>query len=449
MAGRLRSSVFMIVASLAFACGPETPATPGVEVSPSGTEVPGEPGKVSETPIVNRPDTPRVPYEPKDPEDPKDPETFPKACSSLYDPEVLQDFHVQMDPADWARLEHEHENVEALRAAGKPVEVYRPVTKFEHAGLTSTEAMIRLRGNPSSWPKQDKMQFQISFNELNPDGRFRGQRKLVLDSAHYNPSYLRDRLAMKMLQDVGVPAPCVNHARLFVNGQFYGLFANIEKVDREFLERNFEDPSGNLWKRGTILKTNEDENPDTSRNDAFWELDSISGFEDFADVDNAAVAWAAEALFPDADGYWAGGWNFYWYEDPSRGFVYIPWDIDLAFANLPSDTDPLTWHKTNDNFHGRPHVDLVLADPVWRAKFVDAVETVRDSYTLDEIDQRIEGWADQIEDAAAMDSHAPWTFSQHKSNVVRLRNYVKDRSEFIDGWLTCVRQNGNDSSVCR
>ena len=44
-------------------------------------------------------------------------------------------------------------------------------------------------------------------------------------------SYLRD--------DLGVPASCVNNARLVINGEFYGLYANIEFLDEELLERLF------------------------------------------------------------------------------------------------------------------------------------------------------------------------------------------------------------------
>lgn len=364
-----------------------------------------------------------------------------KGCPQIY-ADGLQRIDVTMEPSLWQAMSDEFQNVEALRAAGKPVELYRDVKEVRHDGRVSTQAMIRLRGNPSYWPDQEKMQFQISFNEKDPDGRFRGLRKIVLDSAHYNASYLRDRLAMEVLRNAGVAAPCVNHAELYVNGTFYGVYANIEKVDREFLERNFEDPSSNLYKRGEILKTNEDEFPDQSRKDAFWAADSIEELEALVDVGQMVRALAAEAVFPDADGYWAGGWNFYLYDDPERGFVYIPWDIDLAFDNLPSDTDPLTWHKTNDNFNGRPHVALILSDPKWRARFVEEVEHVRAFAGGEALQSRIDAWAQEIEDAAQREVQAPWTFEYHQRAVQRLRRYVADRAEFLDAWIACQKGEG-------
>jgi maltose phosphorylase len=46
----------------------------------------------------------------------------------------------------------------------------------------------------------------------------------------------------------------VNNARLVVNGRYYGLFVNIEHVNKDFLERNFGDAGdgGNLYKGGEL-----------------------------------------------------------------------------------------------------------------------------------------------------------------------------------------------------
>lgn len=411
------------------------PPTEGGGETPQADTLPQVQGSVPPSVIVGPSLTPK----------PQEPRTvYPKSCPSIFNDDVLQTFEIEMDPAAWAAMVDEFQNVEAHRAAGRPVEVYRDLKVFRHGTNEVKDAQIRLRGNPTYWPRQEKMQFQISFNEKREKGRYAGLRKLVLDSAHYNPSYMRDRLAMSIYRDVGVPAPCVNHARLYVNGTFYGLYANIEKVDREFLERNFDDPDANLYKRGQILKTNEDENPDTSRKDELWDVQTAAQMDELVDMPAFIDAIAGEAVFPDADGYWAGGWNFYFYDHPERGFVYIPWDIDLAFANLPANTDPLTWHKTNDNFNGRPHVELMLKDPKWRGEFIRAVRKVRDAYDPDVLQARIERWNAQIADSAAEDPHKPWTTSQFERGVERLHGYVADRAAYLDEWLACWEPHADD-----
>jgi len=375
---------------------------------------------------------------------PPKPKPKPEACPGLFADMALPTFELELAPAEWAALQKEHTEVEARMREGLELEPYHPVLVFRHADREVRDgAMIRLRGNPLWWPSQNKMQLQISFNELDSKGRFRGLRKIVLDSGHYNRTYLRDRLAMSVLRDLGLPAPCVNHARLVVNGQFYGLFTHIEKVDREFLERNFADPDGNLYKKGLELKTNEEEQPDTSRADAFWDTTDVAALEKLGDLDEWVRVWAVEALLPDADGYWAGGWNFYLYDDPERGFVYVPWDFDLGFDNLPADTDPLTWHKANDRFNGRPHVEAVLADPKWRKRFIEHVAWARRAYEPSVLQARIDAWAAQIEQQAQADVLAPWSFEEHRRGVRRLRQYVEERARFIDGWLERQRDGAD------
>jgi hypothetical protein len=383
-------------------------------------------------------------------QEPPPPPSKPEACAPIFDDATVQTFQMTIAPEEWAALQEEHANAEAREDAGLPLEPYHPVISFQHGTrVTRAGVQIRLRGNPNWWERQQKMQFQVSFNETNPDGRFRGLRKIVLDSGHYNTSYLRDRLAMSVFQDLDLPAPCVNHARLEVNGQFYGLYAHIEKIDREFLERNFEEPDGNLYKKGKEQKTNEDENPDDERSELFWDTHVLPAMEEMGDVDQWVKMWAVEAIIPDADGYWAGGQNFYLYDHPEKGFLYLPWDIDLAWDNLPSDTDPVIWHKDNENFHGRPHVDAVLSDPVWRKRFVEAVASVRrKAFKPDVLQERIDTWAAQISDIAREDSLAPWTYEQHRRAVQRLRNFVEARAEFIDAWVECQRNAGDAGTPC-
>jgi hypothetical protein len=374
------------------------------------------------------------------------PKPKPEACPGLFADTAVQTFELELAPAEWEALQKEHTDVAARQDAGLQLEPYHPVLVFRH-GLREVRngAMVRLRGNPMWWPSQAKIQVQISFNEVNPDGRFRGLRKIVLDSGHYNRTYLRDRLSMSILRDLGLPAPCVNHARLMVNGQFYGLFTHIEKVDREFLERNFSDPDGNLYKKGLELKTNEDESPDTSRARTFWATRDVAALEKLGDLDEWVRVWAVESLLPDADGYWAGGWNFYLYDHPERGFVYVPWDFDLGFDNLPADTDPLTWHKQAANFNGRPHVEAVLANPKWRKRFVEHVAAARRAFEPAVLQARIDTWAAQVEQDARVDALAPWSFEEHRRGVARLRRYVEERARFIDGWLERQRHEASDA----
>jgi len=57
---------------------------------------------------------------------------------------------------------------------------------------------------------------------------------------------LRDRLSMQIFQRLGLPAPRVNSARVFMNGDYIGLYENFESVDEVYVNRWFNESTGYL-----------------------------------------------------------------------------------------------------------------------------------------------------------------------------------------------------------
>lgn len=294
------------------------------------------------------------------------------------------------------------------------------------------------------------MQFEIEFNTYDKKGRFMGLRHVLFDAATFNRSFLRDRLALAILRDAGLPAPCANNARVVVNGEYYGLFTSIEKVDKEFLERYFEDSDANLYKRsGGSLGWKKERNKEDKDVSDIKALNAAKTLDDLLAVMNleeALLEWAAEAVIPNRDGAWAGGLNQYVYNDPKTGFNVIPWDLDDTFTRLEADADPVTYQKP-DPFHGRPFYDIALADPVWFGKYVDAVEHVLETaYKVDVLQQRIDEWSAQIADAVAEDPNRPFTLKQHLDQVKEKRKFVAERAAFLEQWVMCWRSGG--AGIC-
>jgi len=161
-------------------------------------------------------------------------DTWPKACADLYDPDILQVFELDFEPADWADVQSDCANY---------AQTYRPV-RLTYEGET-VDAMVRLKGN-WSW-SCDKMQFVVSFNEVDSAGRFHGQRKLMFDAPWYDHTGMHERLAFPLFEARGLPYSCANSAKILLNGEYYGLYTNIERIDKEYLERHFEEADGNLY----------------------------------------------------------------------------------------------------------------------------------------------------------------------------------------------------------
>ena len=354
---------------------------------------------------------------------------WPRACADVYDPATLGEIDLEFEPADWAAIS-------ADLAAG--VKRYHPVQI--HYGNETVPALVRLKGN-WSW-STDKMQFLIAFDE--DGGRFHGLRKLSLDAPWYDRTLLHERLAFPLFAALGLPSSCVNHLRVNIDGVYYGVYSNTERIDREYLERNFAEPDGNLYEAWNELETNES-TADTSRLNDLKNAQTVDQLATLVDLDQAVSEWAVEAMIPASDNYWAGvEINYYLYDHPSRGFLWLPYDLDAAFGDSAySDgslvypdavtADPITWE--NDYWLKEPLVKIVLADPTWCGRFADAVRRARAQFDPKELTTRIDTWDNQIAEALAEDPHRTCSLDQHAAAVEELRAFVVARAAFVDEWL--------------
>ncbi len=348
------------------------------------------------------------------------PVTYPQPCGDLYDQAVLPTFELTMPPALWEQMKAEY--------ALKIEEWHGPVT-FRYGSETRTDVMIRNRGNNSRCG--EKIQIAIGFNRLSPGRRFHGLRRIDLDHGGKSCNTVQERAALAwMRDDLGLPAQCANHARLVVNGDYYGLFTNLEHVDREFLERNFPDPDGNLYKDGWEKKTNESD-PDRSDVSAFWAASTPAELDALADLDEALLEWAAEATIPAVDNFWLYGWNYYLYDDPARGFLFLPRDLDqaapspstVALAPLPAAADPALW---------------LLAHDEWRERYLDTLEDVRARLDTGVMASRIDEYWTQVGPAAEADPFLGW--SAGNDRFAGLKTSYERRHAFLGDWLDCERR---------
>lgn len=357
--------------------------------------------------------------------------TWPEPCADIYDPTILPTFELTFSPSELQGLASDCE---------QGLQSYRPV-QFGYDGET-VPAMARLKGN---WSYScDKYQFVISFNEQDPSGRFHGLRKIVLDAAWYDRTLLHERAAFPLFESLGLPYSCVNNARLLINGSYYGLYSNVERIDQEYLERNFEESEGNLYQGGSELKTNETM-PDTSNRDALFAATTVQEIEALMDLDQAVAEWAAEAMLPAMDNYWAGvEINYYLYDHPSRGFVYLPYDLDIVFGDAAYDDGSLLWPEStwadpitheHSGWLKEPIFQIVLADPIWCSRFVEELVAARAAYSPDVMAQQVSEWADQIATAAAEDPNKPFSTADHELAIDQLEAFFADRADFVDGWL--------------
>ncbi len=345
-------------------------------------------------------------------------------CSDLFEQDRLPTYHLTLDRRTWNSLQSEFTAHDGTKG-------YHDVEAFEVDGETLPDVSIRLKGNEGySWVGT-KMQFVISFVEVNEDQRFHGQRHVAFDATWYDPTLLNNRTATRFLRRLGQPAPCANNALMYINDEYYGIYAHMEEPDREYLERNFgkENADGNLYKYGYELKNNP--GADTSRVDGWWSSYEFEDLERYGDPDQWVSEWAAEATMPDWDGYWISGHNYFIYDHPERGFMYLPWDLDATFGYYDATSyDPLTgiyWDYV-------PHERSVLSQDEYEQRFIEYIAEYAEKFDAETMDAELLEWDDQIRDWLDADPNKYYTIEEHDARVIATRRGLGERRDFLTAW---------------
>jgi len=235
-----------------------------------------------------------------------------------------------------------------------------------------------------------RFSFKLDFDRYADDYRLDGLKKLNLQAMAADPSKMRERLSYSLFRDMDILTPRAVHARVYINGQYQGVFAAVEEVDGRFTSQRFPAAGNgnvykNVWPSANLtssdaqaaLKTNNDV-PDVSDFLAFKDAIAASTDADFAtkiapyvDLDYLARYIVVDRGINNFDGimafYFGLGWgpanqNYYWYDVGASSFALIPWDFDKSFwypePNFWSDNAPNgknivpNWNVTTNNCNG-------------------------------------------------------------------------------------------------
>lgn len=212
---------------------------------------------------------------------------------------------------------------------------------------------VALKGGYGSFRNQldwQKPSFKVDLDAFEPR-RWRGLRKLQLNNDVQDQTFSREYLTYTLFRAVGIPAPRVAYARLWLDDQYFGLYSQIEPVDRDFLDAWYGDGSGHLLEAaygpdfdpGDEVLFEYDQGPDEAAGRALVsEVSTLlatsprdeatyATLRTLVDMDEWMTNMAVEAAVWHWDGYWTEN-NYYVYEDPATGLLHI----------LPHGTDQ-TW----------------------------------------------------------------------------------------------------------
>jgi hypothetical protein len=236
---------------------------------------------------------------------------------------VVTTYAFEIAPDVWNSILGELKDLTSLLAGGNDFVVRHPVTL--HGGNeTVTGATLKLHGQ-SSWAEtvmldgpRAKIQFDISFHQTDPNGKFHGVEKLVFDMPRTDWAFMHDRLAHAWFRQAGIAAGCAANARVEINGAYNGLYVAEENTNKRVLGQFFPDNTGGLWKAGQQPETSATlQAVNVSRQTTFAKAKDVAAISAIVDLKSSVLEWAGEALINDADGFYGGDHNFYIYESSS------------------------------------------------------------------------------------------------------------------------------------
>jgi len=340
----------------------------------------------------------------------------------VFDPNGIATIRLEMDPSDYQQL-----------ISNTSSEIYLQANmSFESPGIPLQyldQVGIRLRGAAAR--NSAKKSFKISFEEFGHDLReFYGLQKLNLNCDFQDPHLMRAKICTDLFRRMGVPAARVSYARLYINGDYRGLFANYEQFDKAFLGSRFQDDNGNLYKcdgapltlgsGGYTLTTNEEEQDFSDIRELISVLNMPSAgsfkeeIEKVLDVDDILMYVACNVLLGAWDDYWVLVKNYYLYHDPyTDQFSYIPHDFDGSLGTYwyPKDMD-----VAYDNVYdwspnpNRPLVEKLLAVPEYRDRYTHYLMLLcMHAFSMEALEPEIDRVAAMIREELIADPYWNWS----------------------------------------
>jgi hypothetical protein len=322
------------------------------------------------------------------------------AQADFFELDHLPEINLLFEDPNW------DETLDSLFLAG---DEGRMVADVEIDGTLLGGVGVRYKGFSSVSVDRDKNPFNIKLNYTHDSLNYQGVDKVKLANVIQDPSFVREVLSYQSARRC-MPSGRANFAKVFINGQYWGLYTNTEAVDKQFLERHHWTTTGPFFKAAPENLDLFGENANLSDSPGeilapyldLYDLKSETGWVELfgfiqslnnapeqielvLDVDRTLWMHALNYALVNFDSYVGYAQNYYLYADHHGRFQPIPWDMNMSFASFrltdaseyfdgfsieeAKTLDPLT-HLNNVSVFPRPLIRNVLENETHRRMYM-------------------------------------------------------------------------------
>jgi len=406
-------------------------------------------------------------------------------AQDLYDPYTLRTISLRFSQPDWwSRLTANYQSKTNL-----PATLVFEGQVYEGVG-------VRFRGNTSyqMTGSSQKKSFNIKIDYTIPGQRLMGYKTLNLLNCANDPTFMREVLYTNICRRQ-IPSAKANFVRLEINGQDWGIYANVQQLNAQFIEDWFPSNDGTLWRaegrmtagpgttptgggtggpviqrmdpivvaevggggvtnglaaltwQGTSsttyqavyeLKSTHQTDPWTSLIRTCYVLNNTplaqlpSQLETVLDVDRALWVCAFEIVFQDDDGYvYKRGSDYCLYYEPQTGRIHLV-QYDGNESFYGSATAWPLFYRADDPLV--PLMYRLMAIDQYKRRYVAHVRTIlEEHFTEDGLIPIIDAFRSMIEPYVKADAKKLYTYQQFTSGIDQLKNFIRQRRAYLLG----------------
>ena len=378
-------------------------------------------------------------------------------CQTFYQSDSLREIKFYFDQPNWKNL------LDSLYVLG---DEQRIIASVKIDGNQYDSVGIRYKGYSSVNITQTKNPFNVKLDHIISNQEHQGYNKIKLSNCIHDPSFIREALSYQIARKY-FPSSKANFANLYINDTLWGLYSNVESVNKDFLSKHYQsrnnsffkcNPSSlNLFGENSNLSFSPGndslnyENFYTLKSDVGWSdlynlIDTLNNFpiniNQILNVDRTLWMHAFNYSLVNLDSYIGYAQNYYLYKDNSGRFNPILWDLNMSFGSfrltdassffsgfsvLQAKTlDPLS-HLYDVSVFPRPLMRNVFDNTRYRKMYMAHLKTIMEENfaNLNYLDSANKMYL-TIDQSVLLDTNKFYTYLNFQNNLDSTVNNIID-----------------------
>ena len=368
-----------------------------------------------------------------------------KDYTEIFEKDSVIDINIDIDEADLSDIRNYPKNEEYHSA-----DITVDGIKVENAGIR-TKGNMTLNSVANS--DSDRYSYRIKFNKYVKGNKLIGLDELCLNSGYSDPSYMREYLHYEVLRSLGMNVPETVFARVYINGEYAGLYFAVEGIGDTFLEGNF----GETYKDGNLYKMDEGSTLEYKENEDYSYADLKSGddeylddfkkfvkelndmtdgekgdIEDILDVDSALKYIASNTVLCNYDSYNGNmHHNYYLYEDENGVFTVIPWDFNMSFGGFNGSNSEvgIDTPYISGSLETLPLIGKLLSVPEYKERYYSYIKEIM-SY-LENFENRVSELKTILAPYVKEDTTAFYSYEEFEKATTKQETSAQQNKETI------------------